>query len=612
MKSNLFHFAILLIPLLLSGQSSVDNDNYCDDVLHGRDEWLTSACSGAASSSSLRFTCLDSSSVATIPLSRVHDGVCDCCDGSDEKEGNVLCLNTCRDAVRERRAALLSEYNTLQAGLQKKREFELQYQQKKRARAKEYLKAKEDLEKIKRMIWTMGGLIEREERVERKLRFKLIRERQNQCALGVEEMCHLFASTFLTQNELMEEGIPDVFQHPKKRFITTTDIEAELKMLQSLEGVERVEKSICPHNILLPEDSLLLWRTVGEYLLFMNTTTGMSSLTPSPLQRRKDALFGPYLEEGRKGEVLFRIHVFQLLGILLSPLTLSSFAVMQSLHKLIPIIFQSFAPAVSPAHTCESSEDSQCLPRSTLMGDFLNSIDQDITDFLSSSLYQNVLPFCNPYRYSLVLNIINYLHPYTQSIRWAVHVAITSPWFLYDVLVLQKQNQLPPRRQACLLREGLLAATKELISTERKVQSIEAGAEEEEMKGRLKSSSSDQHLWELLRGECVSKESSSYMYTFCFFGSITQNHVTIGRYKADTSARGDSYSASPWNVVECFFAYCRVLLRSLSSLFSWVGVDNTSNGSESSDETNSSVTATREELFKGGDHCYKGAATIER
>ena len=75
------------------------NDEFCD-CIDGSDEPGTSACAGVSGSA---FTCWNeghwSSEVpfhATIPSSRVDDGVCDCCDGSDEALG---CADTCADAV---------------------------------------------------------------------------------------------------------------------------------------------------------------------------------------------------------------------------------------------------------------------------------------------------------------------------------------------------------------------------------------------------------------------------------------------------------------------------------------------------------------------------------
>ena len=63
--------------------ASLVNDFYCDC---GNDEPLTPACSGHKHEA--KFLCRADGSTnegRRIPSSRVNDGICDCCDGSDEK-----------------------------------------------------------------------------------------------------------------------------------------------------------------------------------------------------------------------------------------------------------------------------------------------------------------------------------------------------------------------------------------------------------------------------------------------------------------------------------------------------------------------------------------------
>ena len=85
--------SIVIIMIKLS--NSILNDDYCDN---GDDEIYTSACSGHLNVIKPSFICLDKEYyIETIYSSRVNDGVCDCCDGSDEINNiHVKCINNCK------------------------------------------------------------------------------------------------------------------------------------------------------------------------------------------------------------------------------------------------------------------------------------------------------------------------------------------------------------------------------------------------------------------------------------------------------------------------------------------------------------------------------------
>lgn len=92
----------------------------------GSDEPGTSACAGfrsmqphnkteSAETTSTEFSCQNSGFVSKkIPLSMVHDGVCDCCDGSDEageeeRADSSACEYTCATKASLLRASEAEE-----------------------------------------------------------------------------------------------------------------------------------------------------------------------------------------------------------------------------------------------------------------------------------------------------------------------------------------------------------------------------------------------------------------------------------------------------------------------------------------------------------------------
>lgn len=95
------------------------NDDYCDCQETGADEPATAACING------RFYCNNKGFRGkTIFASWVNDGICDCCDGSDEWEttrlGRIKCPNTCRQLANEELAGVRDQKKQYEQGLQVK------------------------------------------------------------------------------------------------------------------------------------------------------------------------------------------------------------------------------------------------------------------------------------------------------------------------------------------------------------------------------------------------------------------------------------------------------------------------------------------------------------
>lgn len=101
--------ALVGFALTAAADNCVMNDNYCDC---GDDEPETNACSFYTSD---MFRCKSTVYAnQLVPLSRVDDGICDCCDGSDE---SIPCKNKCAELERYRVEVLEKEAGKKEAGI---------------------------------------------------------------------------------------------------------------------------------------------------------------------------------------------------------------------------------------------------------------------------------------------------------------------------------------------------------------------------------------------------------------------------------------------------------------------------------------------------------------
>ena len=172
--------------LLGQGQELwVDNDEYCDDLAFGTDESRTSACSGVWGSST-RFKCGKDNSTS-IPTSRVRDGVCDCCDGTDEKphgEGKSPCPDVCAKQEMSAKMEALEWHRFVQQGVRKKQEMVNTMRRKKTREGKTLENLRQDLRNVKKVQLDLRYWLRKEESKEVPKHFQLLRDRELRCISG--------------------------------------------------------------------------------------------------------------------------------------------------------------------------------------------------------------------------------------------------------------------------------------------------------------------------------------------------------------------------------------------------------------------------------------------
>eukprot|EP01038_Epipyxis_sp_PR26KG_P009870 gene9870-13277_t len=452
---------LLLSCYIFLSQTSVDiqNDDFCDKS-NGEDEPRTSACSYISGTS---FTCnLGGLIEQTIPASRVSDGVCDCCDGSDEitylNPSFVGCKNTCDDDYQTIRRTALINHRILQSGMRNRKEKLDKMTQRKRREYREYDVLKQEVFELSNYMFTMRYLITQQYSAERNLRWKLIRERHTKCAGGYDEACDIYASEYIITDELVYEGRRPIELNPKDKFKWQHTPE-EIRYLQSLSSLDRVKATICPSKDVLPDDNSRIHTRVGELVTYLSSAAYQKPKELTKIELRKRALFSPFLEDGSRGHLLALQIILEIIGIISSPIILST-------HWLLHYfsLFQTFV--WDKIIECSDNNQLPLTLRAYCL--FIKSSDED------DSRLANILSYIDYNRYSALTSFYDNFQEYFRNQIWMIRYIWLTPTVYFDYFYNKKNILLPPRRQSCLLREGLLAIEKEIIYLQNEIREIEA------------------------------------------------------------------------------------------------------------------------------------------
>ena len=144
---------LLLLAALLRYEAAqyVENDDFCDDLVSGEDERHSAACTGLVPALRLKFLCGPNNSTQ-IPLSRVGDGVCDCCDGSDEMQGEESgCPDVCAKQQMDAKMEALSWHRYVQTGARKRQEMVNSMRRKKTREVKNLETLRQDFTNVRKV-----------------------------------------------------------------------------------------------------------------------------------------------------------------------------------------------------------------------------------------------------------------------------------------------------------------------------------------------------------------------------------------------------------------------------------------------------------------------------
>jgi hypothetical protein len=308
---------------------------------------------------------------------------------------------------------------------------------------------------------------------------------------------------------------------------------------------------------------------LGEYLGFADSPGGKISRESTPRRRKQNTLFGPFLENGRKGYLHGQLFMLEITGLILSPVTMM-------MRAMGYVAGQAAQFAWYRVERC-------AYPNAVLTGTaLLESPDVKVelqnigVDFPSSaaamcklilqydvegSMVANALSVVDYTSYSVIMTMLDVWGGYffTPSYMW--EVIYRSPVLYWDYYVTNKTAQLPPQRNSCLLRTAIDAAHEEIRRLRERIDTQETLIRETAAKRLASPPSEDtdqdggrrskrgrrgqvaaaknkvaldfgvEGTWESVLNSCLESAVGGHEYQFCFFGEIRQDDVrSLGHF----------------------------------------------------------------------------------
>ncbi|KAG8341796.1 putative protein kinase C substrate protein, heavy chain [Trypanosoma vivax] len=170
----------------LNGDASIIgrqvNDNYCD-CSDGSDEPGTSACTITGGKyktpKGWMFRCKNIGfKLEEINHNRVNDGICDCCDGSDEYSGLTECKNNCAEKQEHEAEKLKQEESARQLAISKKQKMIQQVLAQRESDKVRVTEEKMAIEKDKKTLEELKGTLPSLEAKEKAKKDSLLEEYQ--------------------------------------------------------------------------------------------------------------------------------------------------------------------------------------------------------------------------------------------------------------------------------------------------------------------------------------------------------------------------------------------------------------------------------------------------
>ena len=594
MRSNALAFILLgFFARVLSGEVLVCEKNstasrglrridaYCDCMRDSAEEEPDSGACSFHSVGRRVFQCKKDIGAEPKYLfaSRLSDGVCDCCDGSDEDvamNGGIICTDTCESSFLISKRSALLWHRTVQAGKHKRQELLNALYRKRKKETEMFSNLEDQLKEIREMRLTMKFYNEKYSHRESSERFRLMRERLINCASGEQEFCDFFHPGFFSDDELSDFDIPEAQKKnwkPRAKISTTP---SELAYLNEMSGTKRVRASVCQTRDIFRDDMYRICTTAGELLTYLESPAGSN---PVRIRHHERHLFGKFVDEGEYGFMMGACALGEFFAFVVSPVTLMVYGASVGFSQVQSVAWRY----VEACNVGAKKEEGELKLPAALVSVCRTLVNM----YTPGTVESNVMVYLDWSSYSALARLYDFILPYVEWYNTLSRVVWYAPSLYHQFYFTNASMALPEARMNCLLRAGIQAAEKETLKLsakldeERRAQEAlkksdllgedGTGTEEEEdntddslssgEKSKLKrrankkkrpnkkNSKSEERVdygfrkeWEAVRGVCLEKEMASYQYKFCFFKEVKQGTTLLGKFygwgtRADFHAR---------------------------------------------------------------------------
>lgn len=563
-----------------SSSVAVRNDAFCDCERDSvEEEPDTGACS-FHSVGKLVFQC--KKDIGAEPkflfASRLSDGICDCCDGSDENvaiNGGIVCADTCESSFLVSKRSALLWHRTVQAGKHKRQELLNALYRKRKKETEMFSNLEDQLKEIGEMRLKMKFYDEKYSHRESSERFRLLRERLINCASGEREFCEFFHPGFFSDDELSDFDIPEAQKKnwkPRAKILTSP---SELAYLNEMSGTKRVRASVCQTRDIFRDDMFRICVTAGELLTYLESSAGSN---PVRIRHHERHLFGKFVDEGEYGYMMGACALGEFFAIVASPITLMVYGASVGLSHVQTVAWQY-------VEACNEEAGKEDEGGGKLPAALVSACRTLVNMYTPGTVESNVMVYLDWSSYSALARLYDFVLPYVEWYNTLSRIVWYAPSLYHQFYFTNASVALPEARMNCLLRAGIQAAEKETLKLSAKLEEerraqealkkseliAEDGTEAEEedstddspsgekskpkrrankkKRPNKKNSKSEERVdygfrkeWEAVRGVCLEKEVASYQYKFCFFKEVKQGTTLLGKFsgwgtRADFHAR---------------------------------------------------------------------------